>query len=192
MLCWRWATTTLSAYSSCATPGATGGAMAATAMRPTIMWLLRTSTSRCGRAASLCLLCFVLRAWHAPSHAVFDPSRTRTNPPRYVGMYAIRGLDDYNFTPEEAENKALFDEAEVNSYQACDIALEEKTTQVSEDTAGKSMGDMFEPNAEALRVFAEIDTDGSGFLSRKELKRAYRLQGPLIVLLRPLIALLAC
>ena len=96
-------------------------------------------------------------------------------------MYAIRGLDDYNFTPEEAEDKALFDEAEVNSYQACDIALEEKTTQVSEDTAGKSMGDMFEPNAEALRVFAEIDTDGSGFLDAKELKRAYRLQGPLIL-----------
>lgn len=65
MLFWRWDTTTLSAYSSCATPGATGGGMAATAMRPTIMWLLRTSTSRCVCAASLCLLCVVLRACSA-------------------------------------------------------------------------------------------------------------------------------
>ena len=73
-----------------------------------------------------------------------------------VGMHAIRGLDDYDFTPEDGSGGApLYDDAV--AYEPQSITYEEKEVKTADFDAASVTGDMFDPLAETRRVFAEMD-----------------------------------
>eukprot|EP00277_Geminigera_cryophila_P035975 CAMPEP_0173099294 /NCGR_PEP_ID=MMETSP1102-20130122/35394_1 /TAXON_ID=49646 /ORGANISM="Geminigera sp., Strain Caron Lab Isolate" /LENGTH=462 /DNA_ID=CAMNT_0013992261 /DNA_START=16 /DNA_END=1404 /DNA_ORIENTATION=- len=97
----------------------------------------------------------------------------------HVGMYAIRGLDDYDFTPEDGPGTPLYDSEVAAEWTQSEVVFENKASEVpaAESSISESTGDMFDPLAEARRVFEEMDHDKSGKLDTKELGMAYRLQG---------------
>uniref|UniRef100_A0A7S4K9S0 EF-hand domain-containing protein n=1 Tax=Guillardia theta TaxID=55529 RepID=A0A7S4K9S0_GUITH len=95
----------------------------------------------------------------------------------YVGQWAIRGLDDYDFTPEDGvpNQEHIVDRSKGDEQEKPQIEVREKEMHPVE--GGQESGDLFDIIAEARRVFKAIDTDGSGFIELGELKTAYRLQG---------------
>jgi len=89
------------------------------------------------------------------------------------GMWSARGLSDYDFTPEPADDdQELFDPS-IEPPSPADVDLESDVEDLGEDEVdpdGDQDASMFDPSAIFKTMFAKFDTDGSGTGSKDECK----------------------
>mmetsp|Transcript_16122 Transcript_16122/g.20062 ORF Transcript_16122/g.20062 Transcript_16122/m.20062 type:complete len:405 (-) Transcript_16122:81-1295(-) len=98
----------------------------------------------------------------------------------FLGQYAIKGLTDYDLTPDEDDGEDLPDPNDAEDLDGDgipDIEHQEDDDEEDEDDDDFDPDDMFDPLAEARRVFAKFDLDGSGYISQDELSLALRRAG---------------
>lgn len=95
----------------------------------------------------------------------------------FCGQYAIKGLTDYDLTPEtpcDSSSKLL--DGEDDGEDEPEIEHQEKNAEDDIDSDNE-YDDFFDRQAEIKRVFQKFDADGNGNLSRNELKKAIECCG---------------
>jgi C1A family cysteine protease len=95
--------------------------------------------------------------------------------------YVIRGLTNYDFTPDEVECGELptFDdeEREKSAEVEIEIVEEESDEDEVEDEEDFDPDEFFSALAEAKKVFDKFDLDGSGRMDMKDLATALKMNG---------------
>lgn len=92
----------------------------------------------------------------------------------FCGQFAIKGLTDYDLTPEEGDDDIPDDDGDGED----EPELEEEELEPEEDAdSDNENDDMFDVDAEMLRVFNAFDQDGSGTVSTAELQKVFRCMG---------------
>jgi len=90
----------------------------------------------------------------------------------FLGQYAIKGLTDYDLTPDEDDEEDFLDgvdPADLDGDGIPDIEQEEDDDEDDEEDDEFDPDDMFSEEAELKRVFDTCDADGSGAIDKGEL-----------------------
>jgi hypothetical protein len=94
------------------------------------------------------------------------------------GMYSIRGLTEYDFTPDGADDADDLYDPDGPDDDEQDLEVEEEDLGDDEDDPdGEDGSSMFDPLAEFKKVVGKFDTDGSGEIDKNELKNILRMVG---------------
>jgi len=94
----------------------------------------------------------------------------------FCGMYSIRGLTDFDFTPEEKDDGDLFDSGADDGYEPPHVEEEEEEVEAVQDDS-HDWNEMFNRVKESERVFRRFDSDGSGAISIGELQMCLMCNG---------------
>jgi len=97
----------------------------------------------------------------------------------FLGMYAIKGLTNYDFTPDDDDGVDIPVDAEEELEDMDDP--EELEDEDEEDEDDEFDQDMFCRRTEALRAFRKYDLDGSGSIDAGELYMCLLLNGILVM-----------
>lgn len=95
------------------------------------------------------------------------------------GMYSIRGLTEYDFTPDGADDEDDLVDPDAPDDDP-DDPLEEEEEDLGEDEDdpdGEDGNDMFNPLSEFTKVARMFDTDGSGAIDKNELRNILKKVG---------------
>eukprot|EP00286_Rhodomonas_abbreviata_P023608 CAMPEP_0181315888 /NCGR_PEP_ID=MMETSP1101-20121128/15608_1 /TAXON_ID=46948 /ORGANISM="Rhodomonas abbreviata, Strain Caron Lab Isolate" /LENGTH=406 /DNA_ID=CAMNT_0023423111 /DNA_START=39 /DNA_END=1259 /DNA_ORIENTATION=+ len=95
----------------------------------------------------------------------------------FLGQYAIKGLTKCDFTPDEDDGSDLPDPSTVDTDGDGIPDIEEVEDDEEEQEDDDFNEDMFDQEAEAKRIFEMADTDGSGALAKRELRRCLKKFG---------------
>eukprot|EP00567_Pseudictyota_dubia_P014166 CAMPEP_0197437214 /NCGR_PEP_ID=MMETSP1175-20131217/4489_1 /TAXON_ID=1003142 /ORGANISM="Triceratium dubium, Strain CCMP147" /LENGTH=400 /DNA_ID=CAMNT_0042966675 /DNA_START=44 /DNA_END=1246 /DNA_ORIENTATION=- len=97
----------------------------------------------------------------------------------FLGQYAIKGLTDFDLTPDDDDGEDLPDPSEIDldGDGIPDCQQEEDDDEEDEEDEDFDPDDMFSPVSEAKRAFDKFDLDGSGSIDKVELGYALSRAG---------------